>query len=113
MTREEQRVKETRPAKHEMVGMCARRAFSKIGRCGCEVVINGSVTTGGDTLYDVYSLAVCMWGIALPCAFFGAFYFQLPVLVVYACTCLDEVGKVPWVIHHYRKYRWVKNITRA
>ena len=83
-----------------------------IGRCVCTVVINGIFSAGGDTLFDVYSLVVCMWGFALPCAFFGAFYFHLPVLVIYGCTCLDEVGKIPWVMFHYRKYKWVKNITR-
>ena len=35
-----------------------------------------------------------------------------PVLVVYACTCLDEVGKIPWVMGHYRKYGWVKDLPR-
>ena len=25
---------------------------------------------------------------------------------------LDEVGKIPWVILHYRKYKWVKDLTR-
>lgn len=83
-----------------------------IGRCVCTVVINGIFSAGGDTLFDVYSLVVCMWGIALPCAFFGAFYLHLPVLVIYGCTCLDEVGKIPWVMFHYKKYKWVRNITR-
>ena len=96
-----------------MVGMFVILSVYMIGRCVCTVVINGIFSSGGDTLFDVYSLAVCMWGIALPCAFLGAFWFHLPVLVVYACTCLDEVGKVPWVMLHYRKYRWVKNITRG
>ena len=63
-------------------------------------------------MFDVYSLAVCMWGIALPCAFLGAFWLHLPVLAVYAFTCLDELGKIPWLIYHYQKYKWVKNITR-
>lgn len=34
------------------------------------------------------------------------------VVVVYACTCIDEVGKLPWVLHHFRKYKWVKDLTR-
>lgn len=38
--------------------------------------------------------------------------WQLAVLVVYACTCLDEVGKIPWVMYHYRRYIWVKDLTR-
>ena len=74
------------------------------------VEINGIFSAGGDTLFDVYSLAVCMWGIALPCAFAG-YYLGWHVLIVYACTCLDEVGKVPWVIWHHKRYKWVKNIT--
>lgn len=42
----------------------------------------------------------------------GAFVFHWPVEVVYACTCLDEVGKILWVIYHYKKYKWVKDLTR-
>ena len=95
-----------------MVGMFVILSIYMIGRCVCTVVINGVFYSGGDAMFDFYSLIVCMWGIALPCAFLGAFYFHLPVLVIYGCTCLDEVGKVPWVMYHYKKYKWVKNITR-
>ena len=102
----------TEQAHRYMTGMLAILSFYMIGRCVCTVVINGIFSAGGDTLFDVYSLSVCMWGIALPCAFLGAFYWKLPVLAVYACTCLDEVGKIPWVMFHYRRYKWVKNITR-
>ena len=45
-------------------------------------------------------------------ALLGAFVFHWPVLVVYSCTCLDEVGKIPWVMLRFRKYKWVKNLTR-
>ncbi|MFQ9153516.1 MAG: hypothetical protein ACLR6B_21105 [Blautia sp.] len=41
----------------------------------------------------MYSLAVCMWCIAIPLAAAGTYYFHWPVVVVYACTCVDEVGK--------------------
>ena len=66
----------------------------------------------GDTIFDMYSLAVCMWGIAIPLALLGAFVFHWPVLCVYACTCLDEVGKLPWVMLRLRKYKWVQDLTR-
>ena len=102
----------TEMAHDYMIGMFLILAVYMIGRCVCTVVINGVFYSGGDAIFDLVSLLVCMWGIALPCAFAGAFYFKLPVLAVYACTCLDEVGKIPWVMYHYRKYRWVKNITR-
>ena len=102
----------TEQAHRYMTGMFMILSVYMIGRCVCTVVINGIFSAGGDTLFDVYSLCVCMWGIALPCAFMGAFYWKLPVLAVYACTCLDEVGKIPWVMLHYRRYKWVRNITR-
>jgi putative MATE family efflux protein len=95
-----------------MVGMFVILSFYMIGRSICTVVINGIFYSGGDAIFDFYSLVVCMWGIALPCAFLGAFYFHWPVLLIFGCTCLDEVGKVPWVLWHYKKYKWVKNITR-
>ena len=83
-----------------------------IGRAVNTILINGIFSAGGDTLFDVYSLAVTMWGFAVPLAAIGTFWLHWPVWVVYACTCLDEVGKIPWVIIHYRKYKWVRDLTR-
>ncbi|SHI46105.1 MATE family efflux transporter [Pseudobutyrivibrio xylanivorans] len=99
-------------AKQYLIGMMVIMSFYMIGRCINTVVINGVFGAGGDTLFDIYSLAVCMWCIAVPIAFLGAFVFHWPVLAVYACTCLDEVGKLPWVFYHYKKYKWVKDLTR-
>ena len=83
-----------------------------VGRVINTITINGVFAAGGDTLFDMYSLAVTMWGLALPLALLGTFVFRWPVWLVYACTCLDEVGKIPWVMHHFRKYRWVRDLTR-
>ena len=95
-----------------LTGMMVIMAVYMIGRCVNTVTINGVIDGGGDTLFDMYSLAVSMWGIAIPLAILGAFVFHWPVLAVYSCTCLDEVGKIPWVMHHFRKYKWVQNLTR-
>ena len=95
-----------------LTGMMIIMAIYMIGRCVNTITINGIMDSGGDTLFDMYSLAVCMWGIAIPLALLGAFVFHWPVLVVYACTCLDEVGKIPWVMYRFRKYKWVQNLTR-
>lgn len=105
-------VKLTDGARHLMVGMMVIMAFYMIGRAVNTVVINGIFDAGGDTIFDMYSLAVTMWAIAIPLAVLGTFFLHWPVLVVYACTCLDEVGKIPWVMHHYKKYKWVKDLTR-
>ena len=66
-----------------------------IGRAINDVTINGIFGAGGDTMFDMYSLAVCMWCLAIPLAAAGTYYFHWPVVVVYACTCIDEVGKLP------------------
>ena len=105
-------VKLTPEAQQYLTGMMIIMAVYMIGRCVNTVTINGVLDGGGDTVFDLYSLAVCMWGIAIPLALLGAFVFSWPVLVVYACTCLDEVGKIPWVMVRFRKYRWVRDLTR-
>ena len=104
-------VKLTPEASNYLKGMFGVIAFYMIGRAINDVTINGIFSAGGDTLFDMYSLAVCMWCIAIPLAAAGTYYFHWPVVVVYACTCVDEVGKLPWVIHHFRKYKWVKDLT--
>ena len=105
-------VKLSAEARHDLIGMMLIMSFYMIGRVVNTVIINGIFAAGGDTVFDTYSLAVTMWGIAVPLAALGTFVFHWPVLVVYACTCLDEVGKIPWVMIHYKKYKWVKDLTR-
>lgn len=105
-------VKLTDKAGRYLIGMMIIMAVYMIGRAVNTIIINGIFAAGGDTMFDMYSLAVCMWGLAVPLAALGTFAFQWPVLVVYACTCLDEVGKIPWVMIHYKKYVWVKDLTR-
>lgn len=105
-------VKLTPLARKYMLYMMCIMAVYMIGRTVNTVVINGIFAAGGDTLFDMYSLVVTMWMIAVPLAALGTFLFHWPVAVVYACTCLDEVGKIPWVMYHYKKYKWVKDLTR-
>ncbi len=101
----------TDEARAYLTGMMVIMAVYMIGRCVNTVTINGVLDGGGDTVFDVISLAVCMWGIAIPLALLGAFVFRWPVLLVYACTCLDEVGKIPWVIYRLYRFKWVRNLT--
>lgn len=105
-------VKLTPQARSYLLGMMLIMALYMIGRAVNTILINGVFAAGGDTLFDVYSLVVTMWLVAIPLAALGTFVFRWPALVVYACTCLDEVGKIPWVLYHFRKYKWVKDLTR-
>ena len=99
-------------ARSYLTGMMLILSVYIIGHCVNTVIINGVLDGGGDTLFDMYSLLVMLWGFAIPAAFLSAFVFHMPVLVVYACSCLDEVGKIPWTILRFRKYKWVKDLTR-
>ena len=87
-------------------------AVYMIGRAVNTIVINGIFGAGGDTVFDMYSLVAMMWCLAIPLAALGTFVFHWSPIVVYAMTCLDEVGKLPWVMAHFSKYKWVKNLTR-
>ena len=51
-----------------------------------------------------------MWAFIVPFGYLSAFVFNWPVMVVYFILNLDEIVKIPVVILHYRKYKWVKNI---
>lgn len=102
----------TDQAQQYLTGMMVIMAFYMIGRCINTVTINGVLDGGGDTIFDLYSLIVCMWFIAIPLALVGAFVLHWSPLAVYACTCLDEVGKIPWVMARFRKYKWVQDLTR-
>ncbi|MCQ2587052.1 MAG: MATE family efflux transporter [Treponema sp.] len=105
-------VKLSESAGYFLTGMMLINSVYMYGRSLNTIVINGIFDCGGDTMFDMYSLAACMWGLAVPLAVLGTFVFSWPPLIVYACTCIDEVGKIPWVLHHYKKYKWVKDLTR-
>lgn len=102
----------TEGARDLLFQMIIVMAVYMIGRAVNTILINGIFAAGGDTIFDMYSLAICMWGLAVPLAALGTFVFHWPVVIVYACTCLDEVGKIPWVLVHFKKYKWVKDLTR-
>ena len=99
-------------ARQYLIGMMIILSVYMVGRCVNTVMINGVLDGGGDTIFDLYSLIVSMWMIAIPLAFSGAFFLGWSPLAVYACTCVDEVGKIPWVLIRFRKYKWVKDLTR-
>lgn len=76
------------------------------------LVIAGIFRAGGDSRFGLICDAVDMWLVAVPVSFFCAFVLKLPVKWVYFVICLDEFYKIPIVYRHYKKYGWLKNITR-
>lgn len=75
-------------------------------------LIAGVFRAGGDSRFGCICDTIDMWAYAVPLGFIAAFVFKLPVQVVYFLLCTDEFVKWPWVLKHYRSYKWARNITR-
>lgn len=83
-----------------------------IGNSFNSTTIGGIFPSGGDTKFGMICDTVTLWGVVLPIAFAAAFIFKLPVAIIAFILTWDEFVKIPVVALHYRKYKWVKNITR-
>ncbi len=87
--------------------------------CSCYMVgksVNGTTIAGifcagGDSKFGFLCDTVTMWCITVPLGLLTAFMLKLPVLAVYFIVNLDEIVKLPAVYRHYKKYKWVKDLT--
>jgi len=75
-------------------------------------LIAGVFRAGGDSRFGFICDTIDMWCYAVPLGFFAAAVLKLPPLWVYFLLCTDEFVKWPAVIRHYRKKKWLKNLTR-
>jgi putative MATE family efflux protein len=113
----------TRPLLHHIVPltdaaygyltiMLYMNAYSVIGKSINATVIVGVFCAGGDSRFGLLNDALVMWGFSVPLGLLCAFVFKFPAMVVYFVLCLDEYVKMPFIYQHYRRYTWLKNITR-
>ncbi len=87
-------------------------AYSIIGAATNTVLICGIFRAGGDSKFGFIADTINMWCISVPLGLIAAFVLKLPPLWVYFILYLDEFEKIPFVIRHYFKKGWLKNITR-
>ena len=99
-------------AMHYLKYMLLINSYYIMGSAVNTELIAGVFRAGGDTKFGLICDTIDMWVYAVPLGFFAAFVLKLPVLWVYFLLCTDEFVKWPWVIRHYRKGEWAKNITR-
>ncbi len=83
-----------------------------IGKSANSTVIGGIFCAGGDSKFGFLCDTVVMWGIVIPAGYLSAFVLRLPPVAVYAVLCTDEFLKLPFMVRHYRQYKWLNNITR-
>ena len=83
-----------------------------IGKSINSTVIAGIFPAGSDTRFGLICDTVTMWCIVVPAGMIAAFVLKLPVIGVYLVLNTDEIIKLPVVYWYYKKYKWLKNITR-
>ena len=87
-------------------------SYSLIGASINTVLICGIFRAGGDSKFGFVADTINMWCVSVPLGLLAAFVFKLPPLWVYFVLFLDEFEKMPFVIRHYFKKGWLRNITR-
>lgn len=75
------------------------------------MTIGGIFAAGGDSKFGMLCDSVTLWCIIVPLGCICAFILKLPVMVVYFVLNLDEIIKLLVVYKHYKKYKWIKNLT--
>ena len=99
-------------AQYYLKYMMLMASYYIIGNSLNSVIISGIFPSGGDTKFGMICDAVTLWAVVVPLGILAAFVFKLPVLVVAFILTLDEFVKIPAVYIHYKKYLWIRNITK-
>ena len=92
----------------KMLLICSYYIAGKSVNC---MTIGGIFAAGGDSKFGMLCDSVTLWCITVPLGCICAFILKLPVMVVYFVLNLDEIIKLPVVYKHYKKYKWIKNLT--
>ncbi len=87
-------------------------AYYVIGMALNSTWISSMFRAGGDSRFGFLCDAIILWCWVIPVGFIFAFLLKLPPIWVYIFLMADEFFKMPFVYRHYKKYGWLKNITR-
>ena len=91
--------------------MLAVSSVYLIGKSINSMIIGGIFCAGGDSKFGLICDAVTLWCVIIPAGMAAAFVYNAPVPVIYALLSMDEIIKLPVVYWHYKKYKWIRNIT--
>lgn len=102
----------TGTARHYLRFMLVICSYYVVGKSVNMTTISGIFCAGGDSKFGFICDTVTMWAVTVPIGLVSAFVLKLPVLAVYALINIDEIVKLPAVYRHYKKYLWVRDLTR-
>lgn len=92
-----------------MIAVCS---YYVVGKSINSTTIGGIFCAGGDSKFGFLCDTITLWCIVVPLSFIAAFALKWPVMAVYVLINLDEIVKLPAVYIHYKKYKWIKDLTR-
>ena len=98
--------------KYELNLMLYINAYYIMGMSLNTMMVCGIFRSGGDVRFGLVGDTIAMWIYAVPMGLLCAFVLKLPEMWVYFILCLDEFVKMPAFFIHYRKKKWLQNITR-
>lgn len=102
----------TEQAREYLGVMLLISSYYVFGQAFNTTTICGVFRAGGDAKFGFILDFFDMWVFSVPLGFLCAFVFKLPVMWVYFVIFLDEFVKMPFIIVHYKRERWLQNITR-
>ena len=71
----------------------------------------GVLRGGGDTKFSMYMELLSIWGVGVPLAFLGGFYWKFSVYWVFALVSLEEVVKMGVGLYRLHSGKWIHNLT--
>lgn len=72
----------------------------------------GIMQGAGDANFTMKMNLICTWLIVVPLSFMAAFWWNLSVELVVIIVQSDQIFKCLPVFLHFRKYKWIKKLTR-
>lgn len=88
-------------------------SYYVIGKAMNATIISGIFPAGGDSKFGLKCDTITMWCVTVPLGLICSLVFKLPVPLIYIIINIDEIIKLPAVYKHYKKYIWLKNLTRV
>lgn len=97
--------------------MYAVRILIVYGAIMCINLYNGTLVTGilrggGDTVFAAVSEVSTVWLIGVPMGFLGALVWKLPVYIVVALICTEQLVKAVILTVRVRSGKWANNLVK-